>query len=193
MRFYFNTAIFDMDGTIFENYIDWQAVRKQLKIRCKNSILEEIFFKGVFNKKKLDQLEKIEMENTFKTMPFAWFDKFLLKLKKKGVNTALITNNNKKNTDYLLNKFSIDFDIVIPREMKMWKPGSNAFHYVCKYFNTIPKDTISIGDSIYDIMASKGSGIEKIFIKKSSNLNRTMVDGVIYFKDYISLYKQIFI
>ena len=36
-------AIFDMDGTVFENYLDWLQIRKELDIKQGGNILKEIY------------------------------------------------------------------------------------------------------------------------------------------------------
>lgn len=194
-------AIFDMDGTIFESYLDWERIRTELNITEGSSILKDIYKNNSVDHVKLNILETYERENTLKTIPIPGALEFILYLKNMNIKLALITNNNRENTDYLLNKYGLTFDTVITREMKLWKPGPDALIYVMNLFGCIPEETISIGDSIYDIKASIGAKISasRIFIIKSKSvskfsklsnntqLSQLNIDGITYFENYPEL------
>ncbi len=186
-------VIFDMDGTIFKSNIDWREVKKKLDISIGKTILEDIMSESTYNKEKIGILERIERKNTLETSPFNGFSKLFAGLKKKYIKTALITNNNLSNSNYLLNKFSLDFDIVVTREMKMWKPRPDAMKYVFEKLNISPKNTISIGDSDFDIISSIESGIGKIYIKRKGIRGIIEENGIFYFNNYNDLYESLLI
>lgn len=179
-------AIFDMDGTIFESYLDWAIIKKKLGLENKN-ILQEIFRGDVIDNRRLSMLERYEKENTLKTKPIAGIRSFLDFLRTHHVIPCLITNNNLDNTRYLLDKFKLDFTTVITREMKFWKPEPGAFLYLMKIHSCRPEETVSVGDSHYDILASKKAEIPNIFIKKSEKIKMDNGGGVVVFDDYHGL------
>jgi len=179
-------AIFDMDGTVFESYLNWEVIKKELNLANKN-ILKEIFLNNPPDYQKLELLEKYEEENTYKTKPIAGISEFITYLNSKNIKTGLTTNNNKKNTDFLLEKFNITFDTVITREMKLWKPDPDPFIYLMKLYRCDPSETFSIGDSHYDIMASIKSDIADIFIKKSNKTMEQTHKNIVFFEDYFEL------
>lgn len=179
-------AIFDMDGTIFESHLDWAKIRKDLNIN--NNILKEIYKNNSVNHEKLKRLERYEEENTLKTTPIEGISEFLSFLKIKNISTALVTNNNKKNCDFLLNKFRLTFDTVMTREMKLWKPSPEPFLYIMNRFRCSSGETFSIGDSHYDVFASKQSGIANIFIiKNSKSLKLSDTDNIVFFSNFFEL------
>ena len=184
-------AIFDMDGTIFESYLDWPRIKEELDINTKNgNILKEIYKENGVDYERLQTLESYEEYNTLKTKPIKGISECLKYLESRDIKTALITNNNKKNTDFLLRKFNLGFDTVITREMRLWKPGPDAFFYVMKLYNCKADEVISIGDSHYDIKAPKGANIPGIFIikKETGSLPVDVDDSeVIYFNDFFHL------
>lgn len=183
-------AIFDLDGTVFESFLDWKAIREKLGLQNKN-ILKEIFAGSEIDTRRLHLLEKYEKENTRKTQPIAGIKPFLGFLESKGVVSSLITNNSQGNTRYLLKKFQINFSIVVTREMKFWKPSPDAFLYLLDTHACRPDEAISIGDSHYDIMASSNAKIPYIFIKKSKKLKMEEWPGVDYFDNYFNLKETI--
>ena len=184
-------AIFDMDGTVFESYLDWPRIKEELDINIKNgNILKEIYKENHVDYDRLQSLERYEEYNTFKTKPIKGISECLCYLDSLDIKTALITNNNKKNTDFLLKKFNLDFDTVITRELRLWKPEPEAFFYVMELYNCRADEVISIGDSHYDIKAPKAADISNIFIikKETGSLPVGFDDSeVIYFKDFLHL------
>jgi len=187
-------AIFDMDGTIFENYLNWQKIREELSVEDGSSILQNIFGNGTVNHRSLEILEKYERENTLKTKPIDGVNEFISYLARENIAAVLVTNNNRENTDFLLEKFNIRFDLVITREMKLWKPEPEAFFYAMNYYGCKADESISIGDSHYDIMASRGANITGIFIIENGNslpknVNIENEPGVTFFTDYRHLKK----
>jgi HAD superfamily hydrolase (TIGR01549 family) len=179
-------AIFDMDGTVFESHLDWEKIRRDLRI--KSNILQEIYKDNRVNHKKLQKLEQYEEENSLKTIPIRGISGFLSFLKKNDISTVLVTNNNKNNTEFLLKKFDLAFDSVMTREEKLWKPSPEPFFYMMDSFHCKQDETISIGDSHYDVMASKEAGIEHIFIiKNERQLQLTDTDNIVFFSDFVEL------
>lgn len=180
-------AIFDMDGTVFESYLNWADIKEELGIE--SNILKEIYKDNRVDHHRLEILENYESDNTSKTKPIDGISQYLDYLEEQKIKTALITNNNKKNTDYLLNKFNLEFDTVTTREMRLWKPDPDAFFHAMKLYNCRADEIVSIGDSHYDIKASKAAGISAIFIIKGASGSLSPVDdsGVVYFNDFYHL------
>lgn len=178
-------AIFDMDGTVFESYLDWAQIREDLGI--KSNILKEIYKNNRVDRVKLEKLERYEEDNTLKTIPIKGINAFLSFLKTKRVDTALVTNNNKKNTTYLLEKFGLKFDTVITREKELWKPSPEPFFHVLELYRRGAGETIAIGDSHYDVMAAKEAGIANIYIIKNKVSLKLSHNDIKYFKDYRDL------
>jgi len=187
----FDVCIFDMDGTIVNSSINWDEVRNELRIDSGKTILEEIIGPDFVDEDKLKKLQEIELKNALKAVPVNGIGIFLEKLNWYNKKTALITNNSEENTSYLLNKFKLKFDIVITREKRMWKPAPDALLHVLETFSIKPDRAISIGDSHFDIKASKSAGIKAIYIINESKSMLNCKDDIIYFSCYNDLYKKI--
>jgi HAD superfamily hydrolase (TIGR01509 family) len=179
-------AVFDMDGTVFESYLNWKEIKQELNLTNKN-ILKEIYKKSPPDYKKLQILEKYEEENTKKTKPIPGISQFITFLKSRNINTGLTTNNNKNITEFLLEKYNLRFDTVITREMNLWKPDPDPFIHLMRLYNCHPEETLSIGDSHYDIQAAIKSHIPNIFIKKSERIMEFIQDNMVLFEDYFEL------
>lgn len=185
-------AIFDMDGTIFTSNTNWSEVRIKLDIKPEETILENIFKNNEFNSKKLILLEEIEWKNTLSAIPVEGVSDFINVLKVRKIKVALVTNNNLKNTRYLLKKFKLSFDLIITREMKMWKPDPAPVIYSIDHFNVDKDNVISFGDSKLDISAYKSAGISDIYIKHNGlkkSLNNE--ENINFFVNFLGMAEKI--
>lgn len=184
-------ALFDMDGTIVDSNLDWPSIRQHLQIKPGHSILSDIYAHDRVDEARLAILEAYEQENTVQVKPIKGIDIFLEYLASLSIKRALITNNNRANTDYILQKYQFFFDLVITREKRLWKPEPDVFYYVMEQFGCLPSETVSIGDSHYDIIASRAAQLAQIYIIAAQAEGSAVDPGIVYFSDYIHL-KEIF-
>lgn len=179
-------VIFDMDGTVFESHLNWKEIKKELGVES-GRILSEIYGDKGTDFERLEVLEKYEAENSRNTKPLAGIEMFIDFLRSNRLKVSLITNNNRENTAYLLKKYPMDFDLVITREMNMWKPDPDALIHAMNRFGCQPDETISIGDSHFDIISSRKANIANMFIisDNSRPIDSSLIDdSVTFFKDY---------
>ncbi len=184
-------AIFDMDGTIFTSNINWKSVKKILNVDG-TSILEKIYNGNKIDESSLRYLEGIEEKSVLASKPLPRSRDFINDIAGMGIKTSLVTNNSRKNAEYLLEKYSFTFDTVITRDENMWKPSPAAFKYLMSKFRTSPKNTISIGDSDLDVTASVKSDILDIYIVDNAVIKGKYPVDIKYFRDYTDLYSIIF-
>jgi HAD superfamily hydrolase (TIGR01549 family) len=157
-------VIFDLDGTVVENAYDWAAIRAELgdgglSILAYLSGLDE-----PERTRKWAVLERHEAEQTARSVLRDGMRELLDFLREKRVRTALVTNNSRKNTAYLLEKFGLVFDRVVTRENGLWKPSGAPFRAVLEAFGTSGEDCCVIGDTKFDILAALDAGIGPIFL-----------------------------
>ncbi|MEN8222085.1 MAG: HAD family phosphatase [Acidobacteriota bacterium] len=184
-------AIFDMDGTIFTNNIDWNDVKRKLNVKG-TTILEKIYNGKTVDKSALKYLEEIEEKNTFESVPLPGSSDFINNISERGIKTSLVTNNSRRNAEYLLEKYGFHFDTLITRDENMWKPSPSAFKFLISKFMTSPENTITIGDSDLDITASVKAGISDVYIIDNAVIRGEYPVEIRYFKDYPDLNHLIF-
>jgi hypothetical protein len=117
-------VIFDLDGTVVENSYDWLRIREELGTGATSILTYLDSLEGTERSRKWSILETHEAEQTAASVLRGGVRGLLGLLRERGIATALVTNNSRKNTDFLLNKFGLVFDCVITRESGLWKPLS---------------------------------------------------------------------
>jgi HAD superfamily hydrolase (TIGR01549 family) len=157
-------VIFDMDGTVVDVAYDWKRIKQELQTRGEPILSYIQNLEEPERSRKWTILEKYEAEATAQATLTEGMESFLAFLQEKNVKTALVTNNSRKNVDYLLNKFRLYFDLVLSREAGLWKPSGAPFLFVLEKFGIEKKQCCVVGDSHFDVKAAKDAGIGNIFI-----------------------------
>ena len=199
-------VIFDLDGTLVKFALDITNARKEA--------ITEIKRIGI-NAENLDNLNVYLMlkiiksrtdANTYlKLKQSVWriVEKFELKaskgvniqpdalntlvfIKRLGLKLALVTNNGRKATYYIIKKFNFDnfFDAIITREdSKELKPDGLSIGRSIKILGIKSQEAIYVGDSVIDVLAAKKAGVISVAlptgISRISDLVKTKPDFII--------------
>ncbi|HDJ23129.1 MAG: hypothetical protein DRJ06_01100 [Candidatus Aminicenantes bacterium] len=162
--------IFDLDGTIVDSNYDWQKIRRE--IGCgKESILS--YLERLAEPEKSQKRSVLQQYEEYATHGAKLKDgirEFLSYLRSKKVKTALATNNSQANTDFLLKKFNLSFDLVVTRDSGLWKPSALPLVKIADHFQVARNECAVVGDSVFDVLAAKEAGISHIFIISKDNL-----------------------
>jgi len=157
-------VIFDLDGTVVENGYDWTRIREELGTGAMSILAYLDSLEEPERSEKWTILEAHEAEQTAASVLREGVRELLGLLRARGIATALVTNNSRKNTEFLLNKFGLAFDCVMTRESGLWKPSGAPFVEVLKTLGIEPQACGIIGDTRFDILAALDAGIGAIFL-----------------------------
>jgi HAD superfamily hydrolase (TIGR01549 family) len=170
-------VIFDMDGTVVDVPYDWRRIKQELQTRGEPILSHIQSLKEPERSKKWAILERFEEEATAQATLKEGMDEFLSFLKTKKIKTALVTNNSRKNLDFLLNKFRLSFDFLLSREAGLWKPSGAPFLFVLQNLGIDNRECCVIGDSHFDVKAAEEAGIKRIFVL-TGDKEKTFSHGV---------------
>jgi hydrogenase expression/formation protein HypE len=154
--------VFDMDGTLIDSAYDWQDIRRQLSVGT-GSIIESL---NALNSPQREQkwalLKRIERDATQQAQAKPGATELLRFLKHRGIQTALVTNNSMENTQILLDRFELVFDVVLTRDFGMWKPSGAPLIEAAHRLHVLPEHCIAVGDSHYDIQAAREARYRRV-------------------------------
>jgi phosphoglycolate phosphatase len=91
-------------------------------------------------------------------VPIEGIQVFLTKLKKDGFHTALATNDERKDTEAILNHLGMDglFAMILCwGEITPPKPHPETIFTICRKLSVPPGETVMVGDSVTDMMMGK--------------------------------------
>ncbi len=157
-------VIFDLDGTVVENAYDWPRIREELGTGQTSILAYLDSLEEPERSAKWSILERHEDRQTRNSALREGIPELLAMLRSRGVATALVTNNSRANTEFLLAKFGLTFDCVITREQGLWKPSGAPFREVLKILDLKPGECAVVGDTAFDVMAAQDAGIETVLL-----------------------------
>ena len=177
----YKLIVFDLDGVLINSQenmkIAWLKVSKTLNLKIPFSeykkhiglpfydILDKICPK---NKKDYIQIKKIydktSLENINKIKFYKYSISTLKFIQAKGIKISIFTSKDKKRTLSILSKTNILINSInTPNKKLRGKPHGDQLLNAIAVANVDRSETLFIGDSRYDKMASKKAGVKFIY------------------------------
>jgi HAD superfamily hydrolase (TIGR01509 family) len=161
----FGLVIFDMDGTLIEQMLDFAGIREHLGIRPDQGILEAIAKMEPDRRREAEewliQTERQTAQNA-RLMPGAL--EMLAKIRAANIKTALLTRNTRASMQMVMGKFDLHFDLAWSREDGPIKPEPDSILKACTQLGVAPEQTACVGDFEFDILAANAAGALSILI-----------------------------
>ena len=164
-------VIFDLDGTITKPFLDFDAIRKEIGLtEIDGPILEAI------NKmpppqrntahKKLNRHEQRAVDESVLN---EGAEQTLKTLRQRGIPIGILTRNKRSNAIAIAKKHNLKFDAIIDREDGPVKPDAFGVLKLCRKFKVEPKNTLVVGDYLYDLLSAKAAGAISVLIENHPN------------------------
>ena len=161
----FKLVIFDMDGTLIEQMLDFAGIREHLGIRPDQGILEAIAAMAPARREAagewLIETERRTAEDA-RLMPGTI--ETLAAIRAANIKTALLTRNTRASMQTVMGKFDLQFDLAWSREDGPIKPEPDSILKACAQLGVTPERTACVGDFEYDIQAANAAGALSILI-----------------------------
>ena len=152
--------LFDMDGTITRPHIDWKALRARIGISEGATIIGYIDGLPPAERARAHAiLEATEAEAAEQSVLNPGAAELLRQLRAHPLCLGLITNNHRRAMHTVVEKFDLDFDLLLSREDAPIKPAPDLLLLALKKLQLTPAETCFVGDGRYDRMASEAAGI----------------------------------
>jgi len=157
-------VLFDMDGTLIDSPYDWPAIRRRLGVEGRSLIDGIEALPERERRRAWAELEAIERDATARATLKPGARELLRALARRGLRTALVTNNTTANTEMLLDRFGLAFDEVLTRDSGLYKPSGAPLVQACSGLGVDPEACLVVGDSRYDLEAARDAGCGRVCI-----------------------------
>lgn len=160
-------VIFDLDGTITEPYLDFDAIRGQIGIQQKDvTILEFIDKLPPAQRRSAHMiLQKHEHEAVENSALNEHVTQTFQSLRERSISIGILTRNSRCNTLAVMAKHNLESDAVITREDGPVKPDAYGVLKLCEDFGCAVGETIVVGDYLHDLLCAKAAGAIAVLIK----------------------------
>ena len=165
-----NAVIFDLDGTITKPYFDFDAIREEIGLdRNSGPILETMEKMTPQEREKAEQIlnyheQKAVMESELN----AGAKETLSAISTAGIKIGVLTRNRRDNAFAIARRHGLKFDAVVGREDGPVKPDAFGILHLCRIFAVEPKETILVGDYLFDLLCARAAGAVAVLLTNNS-------------------------
>ncbi len=153
--------IFDLDGTLVESGLDFDAMRREMRLPAGQPILEavEVMPSGVDRRRCLEILKEHESRGAMSARLIPGVSSFLEELARNRILTAVLTRNSRETMQLVLQRLSLSFSRVLAREDVHPKPDPAGLLKICRHWDVCVSQVLLFGDHAFDIRAGKNADI----------------------------------
>jgi HAD superfamily hydrolase (TIGR01549 family) len=153
-------VVFDMDGTLVVQELDFEAIRREIGLPTGTPLLEALEALPAGDQGRawevLDRHERRAAEAATLVPGVA---DFLAWLDVRGVRRAVLTRNSRAAAEVVLARCGLSaFDPVVTRGDGPYKPHPAGIWRACEVWGVAPSDVLMLGDYLYDVQAGRRAG-----------------------------------
>jgi HAD superfamily hydrolase (TIGR01509 family) len=152
-------VIFDLDGTLTEPLLDFEAIRREVGIASGLPILEALeSFDAAARARAEVILRRHEMEAIRAATLADGCNELLAELASRGVPLAILTRNVREAVEDFVRRFDVRVMAAFTREDGPPKPSPAGVLSLCRTFGLPPSAVWMVGDYKYDVIAGRDAG-----------------------------------
>ena len=189
-------VIFDLDGTLVDSRLDFEAIRRDMGLPAGIPILEAVEQTSSSSERERLQtiLHRHELAGAEQATLFEGVIEFLQWLETNGLRRAVLTRNSRASTDIVLARLGLAFDMVLTREDAPPKPDPAGLLVISRAWNIPPAELLFCGDYVFDLEAGSRAGmVTVLFAPVELPSFATQADTVLkHFRDAAAWFDQHF-
>lgn len=162
---HYQLVIFDMDGTLTQELLDFPAIRREIGLPEKAPILESILRMPTTERRRAEAILHRHESLAAETCTMQEGAAEVLKaLAARGIRTALLTRNSGASTRSVLGRHGLALDAVATREDVPHKPHRDSILNLTRRLGILPEQTLMVGDYLYDVQAAANAGVDSALL-----------------------------
>jgi phosphoglycolate phosphatase len=152
-------VVFDMDGTLVSQELDFEAIRREIGLPSGVPLLEALAKLDFDTRQAADLiLDRHECLAAERATVIAGVVEVLEWLEVRSIRKAVLTRNSRRSAETVLNRCGLRFDPIVAREDSPPKPNPHGIWQICEAWQIVPADVLMIGDYLYDVEAGRNAG-----------------------------------
>jgi HAD superfamily hydrolase (TIGR01509 family) len=177
-------VIFDLDGTLTEPLLDFDAIREEIGFsRNAGPILELMKDLDAERQKEIlrildDHEKRAALQSTLNEGAF----EILAWLRNHRLPIGILTRNTRENVLVVADRHGLEFDAIVDRTDGPVKPDSFGVLELCRRFGVRPEETLVVGDFLQDMLCGRAAGAITVLLKNHKDADSFLpyADHVIY-------------
>jgi HAD superfamily hydrolase (TIGR01549 family) len=158
--------LFDMDGVIVRQSLDFVAIKREIFGSTEGYILERMAaLEGAARARAEAILARHETEAARAAEPVDGAVEFFGWLAGRGIRRGIVTRNSPKSVAIVREKLGIALDAVVTRDDAAPKPSPEPVLVACRRLGIAPAEGLFVGDYEFDMLAGRRAGITTVLFK----------------------------
>ncbi|MBL7139508.1 MAG: HAD family hydrolase [Planctomycetes bacterium] len=158
-------VIFDLDGTLLDSPLDFDAIRAEIGLPAGVPILEALEDIGPADRARAEAvIDRHETEAVRASRLIPGAADLLAHLRGRGVKTALLTRNSRASVEAAARRHSLVFDAAVTREDHEPKPSPQGVRHLMAACGARADETVLVGDFRFDIEAGAAAGVRTVAV-----------------------------
>jgi len=155
--------IFDLDGTLVDSALDFDAMRAEMGLRVGAAVLEAIADLPPDEAERCHAiLHRHEYEGAMRAVPIVGAAEFVRLADGLGLHRALWTRNSRGVALATIERLAMPFEVVVARDDAPPKPDPTAVFDLCRRWEISPAEVVVVGDYVFDIEAGRRAGARTV-------------------------------
>jgi len=174
-------VLFDLDGVVVAQRLDFAAIKQEIFGSTEGFILERIQrLSGEARDRAEAILERHETEAANHCQPLDGIVPLLRKLDLHGLRLGLVTRNSRKSVDLIQTRLQLPFLAIVTREDAPPKPAPDPILLACHRLGLETDEALFVGDFEFDMLAGRRAGVRTVLLcnpvqPSSPNADNTIV------------------
>jgi HAD superfamily hydrolase (TIGR01509 family) len=164
-------VVFDLDGTLVVQELDFEAMRREIGLPPGTPLLEAVErLDGTGRERAVAVLRRHELAAAETAALNPGVAGFLDWLAGRGVRRAVLSRNMREAVLKVLRRCGLSFDLVVAREDAPYKPSPEGLRQICAAWGLAPAEVLMVGDYLYDLQAGRGAGTRTALVTHGRSL-----------------------
>jgi HAD superfamily hydrolase (TIGR01509 family) len=161
--------LFDMDGVIVRQCLDFSAIKQEIFGDTQGFILERMAALPAEARARAEAvLERHETVAAGAAQPMSGALALLAWMKTRDVRSGLVTRNSRKSVSLIQSRLGLDFDAVVTREDAPPKPAPDPVWLACRRMGVRPEAALFVGDFEFDMQAGRRAGVRTVLLRSAA-------------------------
>jgi HAD superfamily hydrolase (TIGR01509 family) len=152
-------VVFDLDGTLVVQELDFEAMRREIGLPSGTPLLEALErMDDAGREAAVAVLRRHELAAAETAQLNPGVAAFLDWLAARRIPRAVLSRNMREAVLKVLDRCGMSFDLVLAREDAPYKPNPEGLWQICAAWGLAPVEVLMVGDYLYDLQAGRGAG-----------------------------------
>ena len=157
--------IFDLDNTLADSRLDFEAMRREMGLPPGQPILEGIARLSESQAAACREiLHRHELAGAEQATLLPGVRELLAEVARRGLHQAIATRNSRQIALATLHKLGIEIELVLTRDCGPIKPDPWPVREACCRWDVSPREVAVIGDFRFDIECGRSAGAKTVLL-----------------------------